>query len=195
MLVSLHVLANAITFYVLTSLITGNWTASSHGVSPIRWLACLALPVFLASRSLRNHIVTSSGAIAVLQVGFILTLANLSFALCFGAYLFWYELDRPKTFEPKTYINIILETAVAINVSFLHLLEVGTAGSGYSILGPENPLDFRGNYIQTSLALSVIGSFAICMANDYVESIAKVRLLRNDINISKRKSSKSKNVF
>ena len=103
-----------------------------------------------------------------------MTLANLSYILCFGAYLLWYELDRPKTFEPKTYINIILETAVAINVSFLHLLEVGTAGSGYSILGPENPLDFRGNYIQTSLALSVIGSFAICMANDYVESIAKV---------------------
>ena len=132
---------------------------------------------------------------AIIHIGFLLTLANLSYILCFGAYLFWYELDRPKTFEPKTYINIILETAVAINVSFLHLLEVGTAGSGYSILGPENPLDFRGNYIQTSLALSVIGSFAICMANDYVESIAKVRLLRNDINISKRKSSKSKNVF
>ena len=111
---------------------------------------------------------------AIIHIGFLLTLANLSYILCFGAYLLWYELDRPKTFEPKTYINIILETAVAINVSFLHLLEVGTAGSGYSILGPENPLDFRGNYIQTSLALSVIGSFAICMANDYVESIAKV---------------------
>ena len=76
-LVSLHVLANAVTFYVLGSLVTGNWTASSNGVSPLRWLACLALPVFLASRGLRNKIVTSSGAIAILQVGFVLTLANL----------------------------------------------------------------------------------------------------------------------
>ena len=77
LLVSLHVLSNAITFYVLGSLITGNWTAASNGVSPLRWLACLALPVFLASRGLRSKTVTSSGAIAVLQIGFVLTLANL----------------------------------------------------------------------------------------------------------------------
>ena len=63
MLVSIHVMANAMTFYVLGSFITGNWTAGTSGTSPVRWLACLALPVFFASRGLRNGIVTSSGAI------------------------------------------------------------------------------------------------------------------------------------
>ena len=56
-------MANAMTFYVLGSFITGNWTAGTSGTSPVRWLACLALPVFFASRGLRNGIVTSSGAI------------------------------------------------------------------------------------------------------------------------------------
>ena len=63
MLVSIHVMANAMTFYVLGSFVTGNWTAGTSGTSPVRWLACLALPVFFASRGLRNGIVTSSGAI------------------------------------------------------------------------------------------------------------------------------------
>ena len=63
LLLSLHVMANAICFYILGSIFTGNWTAGTHGVSPLRWLTCLALPVFLASRSLRNGIVTSSGAL------------------------------------------------------------------------------------------------------------------------------------
>ena len=56
-------MANAICFYILGCIFTGNWTAGTHGVSPLRWLTCLALPVFLASRSLRNGIVTSSGAL------------------------------------------------------------------------------------------------------------------------------------
>ena len=76
---SLHVLANAVTFYILGSLVTGNWTASGHGVSPLRWMACLALPLFLASKCLKKKIVTSTGAIAILQVGFLLTLANLRY--------------------------------------------------------------------------------------------------------------------
>ena len=50
LLVSFHVLANAMTFYVIGSLITGKWTASTNGISPLRWLASLALPVLLASR-------------------------------------------------------------------------------------------------------------------------------------------------
>ena len=179
MLVSLHVLANAITFYVLTSLITGNWTASSHGVSPIRWLACLALPVFLASRSLRNHIVTSSGAIAVLQVGFVLTLANLSFALCFGAYLVWFEVRRSKGFEPKTFLNILCELGFALHISIFHLIEIGNGTAAHNVMGPEGPLDFRSNFLQTWLSISLIGSLSVSIGNSIHSTFIQVKIELN----------------
>ena len=50
LLVSFYVLANSLVFYVFVSLMTGKWTASTNGISPLRWLAALALPVLLASR-------------------------------------------------------------------------------------------------------------------------------------------------
>ena len=174
MLVSLHVLANAITFYILASLVTGNWTANSNGVSPVRWLACLALPVFLASRSLRNHIVTSSGAIAVLQVGFVLTLANLSFAFCFGAYLFWFELVRPQGYEPKTFLNILCELGFALHLSIFHLIEIGNGTTANSILGPEGPLDFRSNFLQTWLSISLMGSLSVSIGNSSYSTLLQV---------------------
>ena len=50
LLVSFYVLANSMVFYVFVSLMTGKWTASTNGISPLRCLAALALPVLLASR-------------------------------------------------------------------------------------------------------------------------------------------------
>ena len=179
MLVSLHVLANAITLYILASLVTGNWTASSNGVSPLRWLACLALPVFLASRSLRNHIVTSSGAIAVLQVGFVLTLANLSFALCFGAYLLWFELYRPQGYEPKTFLNILCELGFALHLSIFHLIEIGNGTTANGVLGPEGPLDFRSNFLQTWLSISLMGSLSVSIGNSFYSTLIQVSLKTN----------------
>ena len=126
-------------------------------------------------RGLRNRTVTSSGAIAVLQVGFILTLANLSFTLCFGAYLFWFELYKPKGFEPKTFLNIICEMGFAVHLSLLHLLEIGNGTNAFSVLGPEGPLDFRSNYLQTWLAISLIGSLTVSIGNSFYATTLLVR--------------------
>ena len=85
------------------------------------------------------------------------------------------EMDRSKYFEPKTYLNILLELGVALQVSFLHLTEIGAGASWYSILGPEGPLDFRSNYIQTCLALSMMGSLSVSSEDDYwIASMIKV---------------------
>ena len=85
------------------------------------------------------------------------------------------EMDRTKYFEPKTYLNILLELGVALQVSFLHLTEIGAGASWYSILGPEGPLDFRSNYIQTCLALSMMGSLSVSSEDDYwIASMIKV---------------------
>ena len=88
------------------------------------------------------------------------------------------EMDRSKYFEPKTYLNILLELGVALQVSFLHLTEIGAGASWYSILGPEGPLDFRSNYIQTCLALSIMGSLSVSYEDDYwITSMIKVGVL------------------
>ena len=64
--------------------------------------------------------------IAILHIGFILNLANLSFALCFGAYIILLEFNQSTNYEPKSYINIFLELIVTIHVAIIHMIEIGT---------------------------------------------------------------------
>ena len=66
-------------------------------------------------------------------------------------------------------------------MSFLHLTEIGAGASWYSILGPEGPLDFRSNYIQTCLALSIMGSLSVSSEDDYwITSMIKVCYPKRD---------------
>ncbi len=103
----------------------------------------------------------SSGAIAVLQIGFVLTLANLSYLfvfvmhliLCEGCDLVSYfcyfiqlstfsfpNKDPPGTEEkrrssPRTYLHVLLDCGLALHLAGFHLLELGAAA--------DTPMDFR----------------------------------------------------
>jgi len=143
----------------LFSLTTGAWTASSGGISPARWLACIALPVVLASRGLQRGVLTLSGAVATTQVGFLFCLARLGLLFILAAHL---ELSTPRSrmpfqrhgrIQPKTFCRVWLECSIACSATSMFLSEVGVAADGW--------LDFRTSFNATWLSLTVLASFSV----------------------------------
>ena len=89
--------------------------------------------------------------------------------MCFGAYLIWFEFQRLESYEPKTYLNILCELGLGVHLAFLHLIEVDQ-------YGPEAPLDFRTNFLQTWLAISLIGSLSISLGDTFYLTALQVRI-------------------
>eukprot|EP00094_Tigriopus_californicus_P006324 TCALIF_06089-PA protein Name:"Similar to TMEM19 Transmembrane protein 19 (Homo sapiens)" AED:0.08 eAED:0.08 QI:0/-1/0/1/-1/1/1/0/246 len=143
-------------------MLTGNWTANANGISPVRCLACLAFPIMLASRGLHHRTLTASGAIAVLQIGFIMTLANISFLMVFACYLVLAEFKPYSRRLPRTYLNVMCESGLAFHIAFFYLVEIGCV---------DFPLDFRRYYLSTWLGVSIIGSFAVSLGRSVQSSV------------------------
>ena len=64
-----------------------------------------------------------------------------------------------------------------MHVAVFHLIEVGVGrgGGGWGVRGPELPLDFRTNFTQTWLAISVIGSYSVVVGKNLSCSIVKAK--------------------
>lgn len=72
-----------------------------------------------------NHVMQSTGALAVLHVGFVMTLANLSFFTVFATSLMLSDKKGPSQAKAKTYFHVLCESGFALNVAFFYLMEVG----------------------------------------------------------------------
>jgi hypothetical protein len=86
----------------------------------------------------------------------------------------WFEFSRAKGFEPKTYLNIVCEMGLALHVALLHLLEIGSGGNSLSVTGPEGPLDFRSNFLQTWLGITLMGSLSVSLGENFTASVIQV---------------------
>ena len=168
LLLSINAVSNAVSFYVASSLLTGHWTYSSDSgsISPVRWLACMSFPPWAASRSLGKGSVTASGALAVLQIGFILAATHLGFFAAFAATLI---LNENKN-RPKNYLNMALECGLAVHAALFLLLEAGPARADIS------GLDFRTEFLSTWLSLIVVGSFSVTLESDLKDSVIRSTL-------------------
>ena len=66
------------------------------------------------------------------------------------------------------------ELGVALLLAFLHLMEIGNGKNLAYAIGPENPLDFRSNFLQTWVAISLIGSLSISLGDSFYETYVQV---------------------
>lgn len=72
--------------------------------------------------------------------------------------------------EMKGFTSIYIENAVAIYTSVVHMLEFGVGGHN------SQPLDFRANFMQTWLAVTLIGSMAVRLGHSYRSTALKSSL-------------------
>ena len=166
-LVSLHATANAFSFYVVSSLLSGNVGGRTEAVPPARWLACIAFPAWAATRGFRKGAVTAGGALGVLQIGFFLAVAHLGFFTAFSAYLILAETPAR---NPKSYFRLVTEASLALYTALFLILERGPGTS--DLVG----LDFRGEFLVTWLSVTVVGSFAVNLEEDVLGSIVRSAL-------------------
>ena len=167
-LISIQVLNTSLGLYCLVGFFTGNWTASTNGISPIRWLASLALPMLLASKQLKLRAITRSGALAIVQVGFLLTLANYSFFTAFATHIYLNEPGKRtvKVQEPKSWMTINAEMLLGLYVALIHILEYGVGGNATTF-------DFREDYLHTWLSVMFMGTLSVSIGASFWSTAVK----------------------
>ncbi|KAK1169234.1 transmembrane protein 19-like [Acipenser oxyrinchus oxyrinchus] len=170
-------LAISLSFWIV-SLTASTYYGTLHPVSPWRWLFSILVPLILTSRSLRRKSLDRSGALGAIVVGFILTMANMSFFASLLA--FFVTSSRLKKWKgevkkridadykeggQRNWVQVFCNGGVPTELALLYMIETGPG---------EIPVDFGKQYSATWMCLSLLGALACSAGDTWASEIAPV---------------------
>ncbi|KAI4883000.1 hypothetical protein NFI96_015802 [Prochilodus magdalenae] len=177
MIVLCFTLAISLSFWVI-SIAAGTYYGTLQPVSPWRWLFSVLVPLVITSRALRRKSLDHGGALGALLVGFILTMANMSF---FAALLTFFitstKLTRWKENVKKhidceykeggqrNWVQVFCNGGVPTELALLYMIEVGPG---------EMPVDFGKQYSASWMCLSLLGALACSAGDTWASEVAPV---------------------
>ncbi|XP_028810850.1 transmembrane protein 19 [Denticeps clupeoides] len=168
MIVLCFTLALSLAFWII-SMAASAYSGTLQPVSPWRWLFSILVPLTITSRSLKRRSLDLSGALGAMLVGFVLTMANMSFlASLFAFFMTSSKLTRwkgeiKKRIDPeykeggqRNWVQVFCNGGVPTELALLYMIEVGPG---------EMPVDFGKQYSASWMCLSLLGALA-CSAGD-----------------------------
>lgn len=156
-------------FFWVVSLTISAYSGTLEPVSPWRWLFSILVPLVLSIRALKRRSLDRSGALGALLVGFVLTMANLSFFSSLLAFfitssrLTRWGAAQKKKIDPdykeggqRNWVQVFCNGGVPTELALLYMIEVGPG---------ELAIDFSQQYSASWMSLSLLGALA-CSAGD-----------------------------
>ncbi|XP_060758769.1 transmembrane protein 19 isoform X2 [Neoarius graeffei] len=135
-------LAISVSFWIISIAISA-YSGTLQPVSPWRWLFSVLVPLIITSRALKKKSLDFGGCLGALLVGFILTLANMSFlAALFAFFITSSKLTRWKGAVKKridseykeggqrNWIQVFCNGGVPTELALLYMIEVGPGTNG-----------------------------------------------------------------
>ncbi|KAJ8411243.1 hypothetical protein AAFF_G00172490 [Aldrovandia affinis] len=177
MIVLCATLAISLSFWII-SMTASTYYGNLQPVSPWRWLFSILAPFTLTVRAVRRKSLDHSGALGGMLVGFILSMANLSF---FSSLLAFFvtssKLTRWKGEAKKhmdaeykeggqrNWIQVFCNGGVPTELALLYMIEAGPG---------EIPVDFGKQYAATWMCLSLLGALACSTGDTWASEVAPV---------------------
>ncbi|XP_006633584.1 transmembrane protein 19 [Lepisosteus oculatus] len=168
MIVLCMTLAISLSFWII-SMTASTYYGTLQPVSPWRWLFSILVPLCLTSRALKRKSLDHSGALGAMVVGFILTMANMSFFSSLLAFfvtssrLTKWKGEVKKRIDPeykeggqRNWVQVFCNGGVPTELALLYMIETGPG---------EIPVDFGKQYSATWMCLALLGALA-CSAGD-----------------------------
>lgn len=170
-------LAISLSFWII-SIAISTYAGTLQPVSPWRWLFSVLVPLIITSRALKNKSLDFGGCLGALLVGFILTLANMSFlAALFAFFITSSKLTRWKGAVKKridseykeggqrNWIQVFCNGGVPTELALLYMIEVGPR---------EMPVDFTMQYSASWMCLSLLGALACSTGDTWASEVGPV---------------------
>ncbi|PVD30141.1 hypothetical protein C0Q70_09403 [Pomacea canaliculata] len=145
---------------------------------PWRWFVACIAPMMIAVYGLKKRNLCTSGAVAGVIIGFLLTLSNLCF---FAALLsFFFIGSRATKFKShlkrkleidfkeggqRNWIQVVCNGGVAAWLAIIYMIEVGCT---------ELPINFKRHYTSSWLAMAVLGSLSCCCGDTLASELGTV---------------------
>ncbi|KAG9280536.1 transmembrane protein 19 [Astyanax mexicanus] len=177
MIVLCFTLAISLSFWVI-SITASTYYGTLQPVSPWRWLFSVLVPLILTSRALRKKSLDHGGALGALLVGFILTIANMSFFSALLAFfitsskLTRWKGDVKKRFDSeykeggqRNWVQVFCNGGVPTELALLYMIEVGPG---------EMPVDFEKQYSASWMCLSLLGALACSTGDTWASEVGPV---------------------
>ncbi|XP_048881298.1 transmembrane protein 19 [Brienomyrus brachyistius] len=168
MMVLCLILAVSLALWVV-SMTASTYYGTLQPVSPWRWFFSMLVPIILVTRAIKRKSLDHSGALGAMLVGFLLTMANLSFFSSLLAFFItsskltrWRE-DVKKRIDSeykeggqRNWIQVFCNGGVPAELALLYMIEVGPG---------EIPIDFGKQYTASWMCLALLASLS-CSAGD-----------------------------
>ncbi|XP_061085112.1 transmembrane protein 19-like [Conger conger] len=159
------------------SLVASSYSGTLQPVSPWRCLFSVLVPLTLTTRAMSNKSLDRSGALGGMLVGFILSMANLSF---FSALLaLFISSSRIRRWKSQMSQHVGAESK-GKNRTCIPVIRVGGIPTELALLymvesGPrETALDFVGQYTATWLCLALLGALASTAGHVWASELGPV---------------------
>uniref|UniRef100_A0A9J7WUT2 Transmembrane protein 19 n=1 Tax=Cyprinus carpio carpio TaxID=630221 RepID=A0A9J7WUT2_CYPCA len=177
MMVLCFTLAISLSFWVL-SITASTYYGTLQPVSPWRWLFSVLVPLFITFRAFKRKNLDHGGAVGAMLVGFVLTMANMSF---FGALLTFFvtsskltkwKRDIKKQIDSdykeggqRNWLQVFCNGGVPTELALLYMIEVGPG---------EIPVDFGKQYSASWICLSLLGALACSTGDTWASEVGPV---------------------
>ncbi|XP_064198451.1 transmembrane protein 19-like isoform X2 [Anguilla rostrata] len=177
MIVLCATLAISLSFWII-SMTASTYYGTLQPVSPWRWLFSILVPLSLASHGLKRKSLDYSGALGGMLVGFVLTMANMSFfASLLTFFLTSSKLTKWKGAVKKkmdaeykeggqrNWMQVFCNGGVPTELALLYMIEVGPG---------EMPVDFGKQYTATWMCLSLLGALSCSTGDTWASEVGPV---------------------
>lgn len=177
MIVLCATLALSLFFWVI-SLTISTYYGTLQPVSPWRWLFSILVPLMLTVRAIKRRSLDLSGALAALLVGFVLTMANISFFSSLLAFFItsskltrWGGAQKKKIDAEykeggqRNWVQVFCNGGVPTELALLYMIEVGPG---------EMPIDFGKQYSASWMCLSLLGALASSTGDTWASEVGPV---------------------
>uniref|UniRef100_A0A3Q2P8A0 Transmembrane protein 19 n=2 Tax=Fundulus heteroclitus TaxID=8078 RepID=A0A3Q2P8A0_FUNHE len=165
-------------FFWIVSLTMSAVSGNLQPVSPWRWLFSILVPLTLTGRALKRRSLDRSGALGALLVGFVLTMANLSFFSALLAFfitssrLTRWGAEKKKKIDAdykeggqRNWVQVFCNGGVPTELALLYMIEVGPG---------EIPIDFGKQYSASWMCLSLLGALACSNGDTWASEVGPV---------------------
>ncbi|KPP73582.1 transmembrane protein 19-like [Scleropages formosus] len=170
-------LAISLSFWVI-SMTASTYYGTLQPVSPWRWLFSILAPLVITSRAIKRNSLDHTGALAAVLVGFILTMANMSFFSSLLAFfitsskLTRWKGDIKKHFDAeykeggkRNWVQVFCNGGVPSELALLYMIEAGPG---------EIPVDFGKQYTATWMCLALLGALACSTGDTWASEVGPV---------------------
>ncbi|KAL0967241.1 hypothetical protein UPYG_G00249670 [Umbra pygmaea] len=177
MIVLCATLVLSLSFWII-SITASTYYGTLQPVSPWRWLFSILVPLTLTTRALKRRSLDHTGALGALLVGFVLTMANMSFFSALLAFfitstkLTRWKGDMKKKIDSeykeggqRNWVQVFCNGGVPTELALLYMIEVGPG---------EMPVDFGKQYSASWMCLSLLGALACSTGDTWASEVGPV---------------------